>query len=418
MTTPTHPLVVRATRWLLFLNVFMAEAVFRQRDYADKSVDLQIVLKLGIWVLSFAFCVYFYRVWVRKLLQADNIFQVLLLGMIIASCFYAPQFSYSFASAFSLVAVLFMLLMASEVLTDKDLIKQIILGCTMVIAISIIVYIINPEFGQMHQWVGGEYVTSKRLSGITGTANACGYIAAMVLLALYYYRSFLTRLPASYWLCVAINLAGLMMSNSRTAMAALIIAVIVASLAYASPPRLAAFFLGLTVLLITAFTIDYDTLFRLLARSGEAQEIATGTGRKEIWAYTIQLINQRPLFGWGYASSNTLIPAAEHEIGFLASHAHNAFLQIALSIGYVGLLVFVIMMGLKIVYSFRSRVQLNIAFIFFLLVDGLTEPIAFQGPATTTTLVLATVLALNYSHAHEARHTAYQQRFSGSLKAG
>ncbi|MGE0754807.1 MAG: O-antigen ligase family protein [Alphaproteobacteria bacterium] len=413
-----NPLIVNTTRWLLFINTFMAESVFRHRDYDDKSIDLQVILKLGVWMFSFLFCVYYYRLWARKLLQVDNFFQVILLAMIGVSCLYAPNFVYSAASAFSLIAILFMLLMASAVLTSKELIRQIIYGCSAVIFISIIVYFAAPDFGRMKEWVNGVLISSNRISGITGTANACGYIAAMALLGLYYYRQFLPKPDRIYWLLVAINLAGLFMSNSRTAMAALLVALLMGGLITAGPARLAALCMGVCLVMITAFTIDYDMLFSLLSRSGEVSEITSGTGRTEIWAYTIELIHQRPFFGWGYASSNSIIPAAADEIGFVANHTHNAFLQIALSIGYTGLFVFVVLIGLKIFYSFRSRVQLNIAFIFFLLVDGLTEPIAFQGPATTTTLVLATVLALNYSHNHETDPPAHKQRLSGSPVSG
>lgn len=410
--------VVTATRWLLFINTFMAESVFRERSYADKSVDLQVVLKLGIWVFTFLFCVYHYRLWVHKLLKIDNVFQILLLGMICVSCLYAPNFIYSAASAFSLVSVLFMLLMAAAVLESAELIRQIIFGCSAVIFISIIVYFAVPDFGQMKEWVGNDLVSSGRLSGITGTANACGYISAMALLALYYYRSYLAKLDVTYWCLVVINIAGLIMSNSRTAMVAVVIAMFIASLVNPTPLRLTVMCFGICAMILAAVSIDFDSLFRLIARSGDAQEITSGTGRTNIWLYALQLINQRPFFGWGYASSNTLIPDGADEIGFIANHTHNALLQIALSIGYVGLFVFLVLIGLKIYYSFRTKVKLNIAFITFLLVDGLSEPIAFQGPATTTTLVLATVLALNYSHKHETNTGAHQQRLPGSAVPG
>ncbi|MFO0388908.1 MAG: O-antigen ligase family protein [Alphaproteobacteria bacterium] len=381
----------------------MAESVFRIRDYAEKSIDFQVILKLGIWGMSFAFCVFYYRLWAKKLLQIDNIFQVLLLLLIVISCFYAPNTLYSLASAFSLIAVLFMLLMSSSVLTNQELLRQIILGCTLVIAASIAVYFINPDFGQMKEWVNGTLVSSGRLSGITGTANACGYIAAMALLALYYYRKHLSRLGISYWLCITINLAGLLMSNSRTAIAALILSLLIASIITATTARLAGIFLCICIALIALASLDMESVFQMLSRSGDANEIMSGTGRTAIWATVADLISQRPLFGWGYAASNTLIPSATADVGFTANHAHNAFLQVALSIGYVGLTLFIAMLLVKVYFSFKSREQLNIAFIFFLLIDGLTEPIAFQGPATTTTLVLATVLALNYRHSHATK---------------
>ena len=48
--------VVKATQVLLFVNTLVVEAIFRQRDLSDKSIDFQILLKMGTWVFTFAFC--------------------------------------------------------------------------------------------------------------------------------------------------------------------------------------------------------------------------------------------------------------------------------------------------------------------------------------------------------------------------
>ncbi len=398
--------IYSATKWLLFLNVFVTLSVFRIRDYADKSMDFQVMLKLGIWSISFAFCLFCYRLWARRLLRIDNIVLVPLLILIVLSCFYAPHVTYSLASAFSLIAVLCMWLMASSVLTTQALLRQIILACTVIMAASITVYFINPDFGRMKEWVNGVLVTSSRLSGITGAANACGYIAAMALLCLYYYRQHLKRFSLNYWLCVAINMAGLLMSGSRTAMAALALSLLIAGIVTVTTARMAGFFLCLCIGLIALASIDLETVFQLLSRSGDVSEIMSGTGRTAIWAAVLDLISQRPLFGWGYAASQTLIPAATIDVGFTASHAHNALLQVTLSIGYVGLIIFIAMLLIKIYFSLKLRNQPGIAFLFFMLIAGLTEPIAFHGPATASALVLATALALNYRH-RDATQTHY-----------
>jgi exopolysaccharide production protein ExoQ len=400
------------TQVLLFLNVFMVEAIFRQRSFADKSIDLQIVLKMGLWVLTFVFCVALFRLWGKRLLRVDNIFQVFLLADIVISCFYAPVFTYSFASAFSLIAVMFMLMLASAVLTNAQIIHQIILGCTLVAAISIIVYFADPSLGRMHEW----NVQGTRLAGITGTANAIGYISAMCLLALYYYRDYLPKVTWTYWAFIVINLAALIMSNSRTSMIAMILSICAAAMMKPSPARMMIFFFTICAGILFMALVDYDSLFSMLARSGDANEITSGTGRTAIWSTALNLIAEKPWFGWGYAATNTILPEQKSVVGFVASHTHNAVLQILFSVGVVGLFFFIMLMATKIYYSIKSGEQLNMAFIVFLLIDGLTEPIAFQGPATTTTIVLATVLALNFKErtANEAVDPTYQQRLPGS----
>ncbi len=417
MTMLKHHFIRNGTKLLLFLNVIVAEAMFRQRAYIDKSVDLQVAIKIGVWVATFSFCIFFFRTWIGRLLRIDMFLQMLLLVFIFISCLYAPHVSYSFASAFSLATVLLLLLMASSVLDNHEILGQIILASSAVMAISLIVYFAAPDFGRMKLWENGNLVTGARLSGITGTANACGYIAALTLLLLYYWRHTLPRLSLFFGILVILNLACLLMSHSRTAVAALVLGITIAAITKASPTRMALLFLGICLAMIGMATLNADATFEWLARSGDALEIQSGSGRTAIWATTLDLIGQRPLFGWGYAASNALIPAQIHSIGFIANHAHNAFLQIALCIGFAGLLLFMALMVTKLYFAIKYSAQLNIALIFFLLIDGLTEPIAFHGPATATSLVLATVLSLHYRHTHETTDTAYQQRLPGSAAA-
>lgn len=406
----------RFTKILLFVNVFVIETMFRQRSFTDKSIDLQVMIKMGLWLVTFVFCAILYRLWLKKLARIDNVFQIFLLIMIFISCFYAPNTLYSLAAVFSLLTVFSLLFLASSVLNNREIIFQIISGCTLVIALSIIVYYVDPDFGRMKEWHGNLHLPGKRMSGITGTPNTVGYISAMCLIALYYYREYLPRpLPLGYLIVVALNIFALVMSNSRTSMVALIGAITVAGILKLSPPRLAAFFIFICLTIVFFATVDLDSVFALLSRSGDPREITSGTGRSEIWKAVIALIGERPMFGWGYGSSTFILPAQREIIGESVTSAHNAILQVILSIGFVGLIFFVLVMGTKVYYSFKSREPLNIAFIVFLLIDGMTEAIAFQGVATTTTLMLSTVLALNYRTTNETVDTAYQQRLSGSV---
>lgn len=386
-------------KWLLFLNAFLIEAVFRQRAFDDKSIDFQVTLKLILWGIVIGFCTLQYRRWGHKLLRIDNVFQLLLLTDIIASCFYSPNPSYSFGCAVSLIAVLFLLLASSSILTNREMLQPIIYGCTLVAALSIMVYFVNPNFGRMKEWVGAAHIPGGRLTGITGAANTMGYISGLSLLALYYYRLYLPKMPrfiSVYWLFVLFHVAALYMSNSRTSMAALAISIAVAGLMRPTNLRLAALFLGLCVGIIGLSAVSSNDLFSMLARSGEASEIESGTGRTAIWKVTMDLIAERPWFGWGYSASTYLLPQHAAQVGFSVNQTHNAALQVALSIGFVGLGLFITLLLIKLYYSIKSGEQLNVAFIIFLLIDGITEPIAFCGVATTTTLALAMVLALNY----------------------
>lgn len=73
----------------------------------------------------------------------------------------------------------------------------------------------------------------------------------------------------------------------------------------------------------------------------------TMSGRTDIWTATIIQVNQRPLFGYGFAGFWTEDnPAAQsigdylHE-GFYTYNAHNGFLDILIDSGWLGMLLFI-----------------------------------------------------------------------------
>jgi hypothetical protein len=68
---------------------------------------------------------------------------------------------------------------------------------------------------------------------------------------------------------------------------------------------------------------------------------------------------------------------------------------------------------MKIYYAMKFRDPLNTSFMMFLVVESITECIAFQGPATLTSLVLATVLSLKFNEKNETSYYPHQQRLSG-----
>jgi len=67
--------------------------------------------------------------------------------------------------------------------------------------------------------------------------------------------------------------------------------------------------------------------------------------RFSIWAKATQHIEQRPLAGYGFGRGllrDRLPGEANHE---LAWHAHNLFLDLALQAGFIGLVLFVVLLG-------------------------------------------------------------------------
>lgn len=135
---------------------------------------------------------------------------------------------------------------------------------------------------------------------------------------------------------LVVAIVNLLMTNSRTAMLAGSIAVLL-WLSAITRRRVGALAVGLVVVavLATLATGAIETVSEAASRSGEAEEVETLAGRVEIWGFVVDEIAKRPFTGIGAGSTNQFMDDAfaKGEIGFSAGHAHNAVLQAALSGG-------------------------------------------------------------------------------------
>lgn len=116
----------------------------------------------------------------------------------------------------------------------------------------------------------------------------------------------------------------------------------------------------------------------------------TFTGRTRIWANCLVVLRQEPWFGFGLGGvwSN---PAAEPtktilaNLGFVVFHAHNAYLEVALQFGIIGVLIWVSIPLFTIVDSLRlQRVhpqigQWALVFACSMLMIGMSEVVVFGG---------------------------------------
>lgn len=88
--------------------------------------------------------------------------------------------------------------------------------------------------------------------------------------------------------------------------------------------------------------------------------------RSELWNISFRAILQRPILGYGgntldvYAA---LFPVDEH-VSFMMQHTHNIFLEIALRYGFLGMLIFLLLIG----HCYLDIKQPHYKFMFFLLI--------------------------------------------------
>ena len=146
---------------------------------------------------------------------------------------------------------------------------------------------------------------------------------------------------------------------------ALIFSVIVLSICDKKFNKISVLMTVIFILISLVMSIWYDTIFSNLftfskdvatitsSSSTEAAAKSAGTGRWELWVYTVEFIKEKPLFGWG-------LEGTTKQLGELVGHTdrpHNEYLQYAAffgipaSIAYICGVFSVFLNGLKHKYE-------------------------------------------------------------------
>lgn len=113
----------------------------------------------------------------------------------------------------------------------------------------------------------------------------------------------------------------------------------------------------------------------------------TLTGRTEFWPQVVEAIKQHPLLGYGYKGfwqdwRGNQNPAwgIQTSGGFVPTHSHNGFLDLALNLGLVGLLLFIFSFLQNIAWALQyincSRVSesiLPLAILMFLVIKNVSQ---------------------------------------------
>ena len=203
-----------------------------------------------------------------------------------------------------------------------------------------------PEYGTMRE-LGGAW------RGVFPHKNSFGLIAAIGVFVELYLISDLRSWRRILHLCLLIgyfSLAGL--SQSATAVILASLFSIGASFYFlVRRGGLLAIF-GLATIgsvgLLALFSIVMDPV---LALSIAGREISL-TGRTNLWPLVFELIGQKPLLGWGYGATWLAGDGASlyvwRAVGLWASNSHNGFLEIALQLGWLGMALLLLVIGIAL----------------------------------------------------------------------
>ncbi|MFF1571834.1 O-antigen ligase family protein [Leifsonia sp. NPDC058292] len=225
-----------------------------------------------------------------------------------------------------------------------------------------------------------------QIQGILGNSNLLAMVAllALAVFGVQLADRSVRRGAGIAWLVIAV--LALALTRSSTVILAGVFMVAVLGFALwarrARPDRRLPLYLtgaGLVVVvgvLVTVFASRIPAIF------GKSEDL---TGRLDIWHKVIELAQQRPAFGWGWVSywAPWVYPfdglAVRNKVQYL--QAHNAWLDVWLQVGIVGLVVFILL----VLTTFRRT--------WFFAVDRPRHGVSDVAPFTALTLFPLLVLA-------------------------
>ena len=197
-------------------------------------------------------------------------------------------------------------------------------------------------------WSQGLIFEGGPVQGIVGNRNLLAFIAVLLLLTtiIRAMDQAISRSGLAIGLVLAVGTLGL--TRSATAIAILLVAAV--ALAFVVVIRRVSGRMRVVMvsatLVVTATGGTLAAVFsdRLLGVLGKSSDL---TGRTDIWAAVSDLIAERPAVGWGWVSywAPWVEPFNDLAVrkGVLYLQAHNAWLDVTLQLGIVGLVLFALL---------------------------------------------------------------------------
>lgn len=208
----------------------------------------------------------------------------------------------------------------------------------------------DDPFPKAFYWSRALLFEGGRIQGIPGNANLLAFAALLGVIVFAIQAAERRVGSAAGWGWLGAALVTLALTRSSTVLVAGLAAIValgVLLLARRLSMRGRLVLYGLTAAAAAAAAVlaltFRETLLDLVGRSDDL------TGRLDIWAAVIGLAEQRPLLGWGWVSywAPWVEPFNDLVVinGVTYLQAHNAWLDVLLQLGWLGLIVFTILIA-------------------------------------------------------------------------
>jgi O-antigen ligase len=215
---------------------------------------------------------------------------------------------------------------------------------------------------QAFYWSRGLLFHGGQIQGIQGNSNLLAMVAllALVVFGIQLADGVVRRGWGIAWLVVAG--ASFVLTRSATIIIAGVFTAVVLLFALwtrrVRPDRRRPVYLTMLATVVAAVAVIWAFSGQLLKLFGKSEDL---TGRLDIWHSVTALASQRPVFGWGWVSYwapwvepfKTL--AVRKGVTYL--QAHNAWLDVWLQLGAIGLVIFILLVATTLKRSWFTAVD-------------------------------------------------------------
>lgn len=334
---PSNPTVVRWA-FVAFVFVLPFEALG-----AVKIVSL----------VFFGFYFFYYNpLSIRRLPQIQPALGWFILFVLVFGfkCWFAPS---ELGRLITLVMLLVFVWIATDLLKDRRTARDA-LAAYFIASVLVAIGVVSRVPGIYTEWEAADGI---RVSAFGEDPNnfsllmAVGAIALTGLLLNGDLKRFSLKIISIPFACLL--LFSIVETGSRTGMVAFAIGVLTYILSFGKlHHKIAAIVLGVSVLGAMVFIVFQNPT--TLARWEESLYEGKMAGRENISAAALNMIVEKPLFGWNLADSQWELGRRVGVI-FREKDAHNMFLGILLEVGAVGAIPFLIGLLLCILTGYRER---------------------------------------------------------------
>ena len=377
----------RAFTLLVFGTVFSGFAIERIAGHVT-----YVTVVAGLCVLGAAVMV------VRRrevsLLRLVPTSVVVFAGWALASVFWSGEPGTSFWSWVSMAAVAFLAVVIGHVRDTLQTVRalgdvlRVLLGASLAVEVLSGILLDVPF---RFLGVQGNLAQLGPVQGIFGTRNLLGFVAVLALITfLIEYRT--QSVPPGLSVASVVLAGGLAaLSDSPTVVVlALAVGAAVGALAlvrHARPERRAGLQLALGALVVVGVFVGYAARHPIIALLGAGTDFSM---RVDLWNYMVDILRQKPVqgFGWYGVWDPQEYPFNAINFWLDADHATglNAYFDVALQLGWVGLVLFLALGALALARAWlvagerRSVVYAWTPLILVaLLVDSMFESFTLTG---------------------------------------